>query len=474
MEDNSKIKIGIVFFIAKWFEEVVLGKDETSKEFVNMLQKDSKRIIERLSKSGEVVETPLVTSIEKAREASKKLIVADVDCVIYCFLLWSEDEYLLVFRDLMKIKPSILWGYVPYRKAPSISNSMTLFRNSGIVGTFEGFGVIKRMGIDYFYVTGSIEDESTFRKINEILEAAKMYTELKNIKIGILPYRNDQMIVTYVDEFRLYSQIGPSVDYISVLQLKEASDAIPDKNIRDYIREIKSKFKIKYNINDDNIIKSARASLGLEKIIFDNNLDALALSDLNPELHRVLGLRPVLYPEKLAASNKVVGNEGDLGATTGMCILRRLTGNPVMFAEIFNIDIEDNSIVAGHAGPSNYLMADKDCVTITPDYELMNATTDIDGVWMEFIGKPGKVTILNFICKNDNFQLTALTGKSIGKELRLEGYPHYHVQLDSSLMDFLDSNAKNGTSHHWSIVQGDVKNHLSLLADMLGIEKVIL
>ena len=144
-------------------------------------------------------------------------------------------------------------------------------------------------------------------------------------------------------------------------------------------------------------------------------MDGIALSDLIPELHEVMGLRPCLYPEKLAKSDIVVGNEGDLGGTTAMLMMSKLTGNPVMFTEIFNLDYEKNTIGAGHAGPSNYLTAQGDeKVTITPDYELMDATSDISGVWMEFIGKPGKVTVLNFICTIDNFQMTILNGNSLG------------------------------------------------------------
>ena len=57
-----------------------------------------------------------------------------------------------------------------------------------------------------------------------------------------------------------------------------------------------------------------------------------------------------------------------------MLMLRKLTGNPVMFTEIFNLDYDTNTIGTGHAGPSNYLPAQSDDkVTITPDYELMDA-----------------------------------------------------------------------------------------------------
>ena len=116
---------------------------------------------------------------------------------------------------------------------------------------------------------------------------------------------------------------------------------------------VKSNFSIDNRINDENLISSARASLGMEKLMNDMGIDGLALSDLNPELHDVMGLRPVLYPESLARSNIVVGNEGDLGGTTAMVILHALTRKPVMFTEIFNVDTQDNIINTGHAGPSN-------------------------------------------------------------------------------------------------------------------------
>jgi len=42
------------------------------------------------------------------------------------------------------------------------------------------------------------------------------------------------------------------------------------------------------------------------------------------------------------------------------------------------------------------------------------------------------------------------------------------------MYDFINSNAKHGTSHHWSVAEGDIKEELSYLADMLKIKKVVL
>ena len=471
----KKPKIGLVFFIARWFEEVVLGGGESAEAFTKFLKEDTSKIKELLSEANDVVDFPLVSSMEKAWDSADKILGGNFDAVVFCSAVWTEDEYLLAFKDVMKIIPSVIWGFTPYKNPPVKSSIMDLFKNSGIVGTVEGFNVVVKMGVKPFYVFGSYYEGEPVRKINRIAKSAKVFKDLKRAKLGMLPYRNFQMIVTYVDEFRLYSQIGPVVEYISCLQLKKSTDAISDSQVTDYIKEIKSKFKIHSAITQDNLFKSAKAALGFEKIIFDKKLDGIALSDLNPELHEVMGLRPCLYTEKLARSEIVVGNEGDLGGTTAMLMMRKLTGNPVMFTEIFNLDYEKNTIGTGHAGPSNYLAAQSnDKVTITPDYELMDATSDIGGVWMEFIGKPGKVTILNFICTMDNFQMTILNGNSLGGEVRFDGYPHYAIEIEPRLQDFLGSSSVNGTSHHWAVVNGDIKEELSYLADMLGVKKVLL
>jgi len=471
---NQKSKIGLVFFAAKWFEEVVLGASQNVKEFTKFLDEDTSKIKELLSKENEVIDFPMVTSMEKAWNVCRRLLSEDLDAVVFCCAVWTEDEYLLAFKDIMKIKPSVIWGVTSYKNPPVRSSIMDLYKNSGIVGTIQGLNVIVKMGVKPFYVFGSYLDSESIIKINKITKAAKVLKNLKKVRLGVLPYRNFQMITTYVDEFRLYSQIGPVVEYISCLQLKKAADAIDEKSVAGYMDEIKRKFKIDIRVSEENLLKAVRATLGLEKIIFDKKLDGLALSDLIPELHEVVGLRPCLYTEKLGKSEIVIGNEGDLGGTTAMFMLRKLTGNPVMFTEIFNLDYDTNTIGTGHAGPSNYLLAQSDDqVTITPDLELMDATSDIGGVWMEFIGKPGIVTIVNFICTLDNFQMTILNGNSLGGRPRFDGYPHYVVKIDPDLKEFLNSNAINGTSQHWAVVNGNVKEELSYLADMLGIKKIV-
>jgi hypothetical protein len=217
MDNKSKPKIGLVFFAARWFEEVVLGGGDIADKFTRFLNEDTQKIKSLLSLENDVTDFPVVTSMEKAWNVSDGLLSGNFDVVVFCSVVWTEDEYLLAFKDVMKIKPCIIWGMTPYKNSPARSGIMDLFRNSGIVGTVEGLNVIVKMGVKPFYVFGGYFENEPVKRINMMTKVAKVFKDLKKVKLGILPYRNFQMITTYVDEFRLYSQIGPVVEYISCL-----------------------------------------------------------------------------------------------------------------------------------------------------------------------------------------------------------------------------------------------------------------
>ncbi|MHB1345903.1 MAG: hypothetical protein ACYCXK_00275, partial [Candidatus Humimicrobiaceae bacterium] len=95
---KNKPKIGLVFFAARWFEEVVLGGGESTKEFLKFLNEDTGKVKDQLSRENEVISFPVVTSMEKAWDVCSKLLAENVDAAVFCFAVWSEDEYLLAFK----------------------------------------------------------------------------------------------------------------------------------------------------------------------------------------------------------------------------------------------------------------------------------------------------------------------------------------------------------------------------------------
>ncbi len=166
--------------------------------------------------------------------------------------------------------------------------------------------------------------------------------------------------------------------------------------------------------------------------------------------------------------------EGDLTTTTAMIILKELANSPPMFTEAFTFDKTDNSILFGHAGLHNPELANSDDpVVITQDYEYRNFSK-FGGVWMEFVGKPGPVTLVQLISHRGGIKMLVVKGRALQTKKRIEGYPHIQVKLDISVDSFYKQIVQIGVSQHWAIVYGDLQEQLEILGRFLNIDVIVI
>jgi len=473
--EKMKPKIGLLMLAAGWFWEKGIQGSEKGRynKLSAIVEKDTEKIIEKLKEHLDLVESGLVHSIDKAAKAVQKFKKSRIELLIVCHLMWSEDQPLIKVLNEMSQVPLLLWCYSPHKKLPARINSVELFRGSGPVGTLQSSIVIKKSGRDFDFVIGSPDEDDLIKTIVEFAEAAHLVRELKDIKVGLIPYRCELMADIYVDEFRLMRQIGPSVKYISIAEFSSAMEKIEEADVVAYVNDLKSKYEI-HGVSDKSLFRAAKSSMALVKVAKMFNLDAIALDDINEELHKMIGLRPCLYPPSLNEMGMIIGMEGDITGTIAMLVLNRLSGQPAMFAEIFAFDKTDNSIVAGHAGPQNTMLVKNDeRIKIIPDREY-DTSSELEGAWMYFMAKPGRVTMLNLICEEDNFKMVVAGGEALAGPEKLEGFPHIHIKLDVPVERFFAEAAKTGVTHHWAVVHADVIDKLESLADMIKLKKVVI
>jgi L-arabinose isomerase len=144
-----------------------------------------------------------------------------------------------------------------------------------------------------------------------------------------------------------------------------------------------------------------------------------------------------------------------------------------MYTEAFTYDEEANCLLLGHAGIHDVRLAPSAAeVLIEPDGEFVES--EPDSAWMCFRAKSGRVTLLSVFCDIGRFKLVITSGESLGSGPRLLGPPHAYVKMDMPLADFFDKTIKTGMTQHWALVHDVVVDELVALADILGLEKVII
>ncbi len=474
---NRLPKIGLLLLTAEWFSQIGASQGSFA-DLPVLLRRDSARMTTLLSQDLQVLNPGVLATTAQVVEACEDFRREQVDAVVINYVTWGEDRTILEAIRLLGDLPLMLWCYSPYESLPDPLSMPEMLRASGPVGTLQASGPMKRLGKKFAFAFGSYENVHTLRQIVCFARAAAVARALRNSRIGVLPYRCDQMTGTYVDEFRLRHEIGPQLKYISTYDYREICHSIPTGRVERFVNELKAAHPQAANLTEKGLSDGARASLGLAETVLRFDLDALAIEDVGEELHRVVGLRPCLSTPELF-ERAVVSMEAEVGGAVALLILRGLTGlpaaspMPVMYTEVFTYDLADNALLLGHAGIQDARLAESPAeILLEPDGEYLES--EPDSAWMSFRTKGGPVTLLSVFCDVDRFKLVIACGEAVPGPRRLLGSPHAWVRLQIPLASFFEQCLRTGMTQHWALVHAEVVDELLALADILPVEKVLL
>jgi L-fucose isomerase-like protein len=331
----------------------------------------------------------------------------------------------------------------------------------------EGLGTLRNLGIHYLFTWGPPTEGRVRLELLAFARAGQSWRELRRSRIGLLPTRSEQMRSTWVDEFRLHADIGPTVIPLSVAELRDVSEGLPKEQVDAFLADLRAGFRID-GVDDETLAWAARCSLGMATLAVEAKVNLISLHDTAAELHAQLGLRPCLYPSLYDQSEITTGLEGDLGAAVALLMQRSFSGGPLFFSEIWYWDEAENTVVCGHAGPQNPRVAVPGTAWITPDYEYAQ-TDSYAGAHLQFVARPGQVTLLQVRCTPLGWQAVAARGEALETGPRLEGYPHAAIRLEPPIGIFLRQLARVGTTQHWAMAYGDTMAEIRAICFLLKI-----
>ncbi len=246
--------------------------------------------------------------------------VEKVDLIIIEFLSWSEDfAWIRFLRDMPGV-PMIfvnpMKGKMTFENSLDEDDFIDFLCSGTLVGSLEASGSIPRIGRkDIKIVTGSraeIQEE-----IIVFSSAARVRSILRQSVFGLLANYNDLMWSTYIDPYNLFTRVGPEMKFISYSMLADEIGKVTDAETKVYKEELLSIYKMDDDVDDDKFSASARASLGLARIIEYNDIDGMVFNDLHPTLFELVGLRPGFYHPSINSNLSVLVPEAD----TGACII---------------------------------------------------------------------------------------------------------------------------------------------------------
>ena len=303
---------------------------------------------------------------------------------------------------------------------------------------------------------------------------------LHGARIGLMGHVLEAMYDMHADPTAVSAAFGLHVALLEPDSILPYENAVTDDEIAAKSAEICEKFDrpdpvsdpITKKLTEEDLRDSARSAVALEKFVKDNKLNGLAYYYEGLEGSEV----------RKAISSLIVGNslligkgfpmcgEFDIKTCIAMLIMDRL-GIGGSFAELHPFDFNSDCILIGHDGPHHIAIAEgKPVIRSLLKYHGKEGS----GASVEFKIKEGPITMLGITQDaNGQFRFIIGEGESQSGPIPPTGNTNTRAVFKPDTREYIKKWVMAGPTHHYALGTGHHAETIKKIADVLGIEAVI-
>ncbi len=444
------------------------------------LQNYGSYVEQQMAQWGDVVSGGMVDSVEKARETGALFAREQVDIVfVYTATYATSSQVLPVIQQakaptiVLNLQPSPALDYETVTTGEWLANCSACC-------VPEICSALTRARLPFKVVSGVLfDDAAAWHEIREWCQAAKASRHVKHARFGFLGHTYPGMLDMYSDFTAVQGQLGCHIEVLEiddlVVRVRDASDA----EVRDKIHEIESSFDlaepstdpIAAPIEPEDMEWSARVAVGLDKLVDDFNLDALAYyyRGLEGNQNEQVSAGMIVGNTLLTARGIPCSGEGDLKNAIAMLVMDQL-GAGGSYTEFYAMDFVEQFVLMGHDGPGHIAISNQR--PILRKLKLYHGKRGF-GISVEFKVKYGPVTILGATQQADSrLKFLVAEGESIeGPTFRI-GNTNSRIRFSLDPATFVTRWSEEGPTHHVALGVGNVGKLIDKVGYLLGVQTV--
>ncbi len=427
-----------------------------------------------LSRLVEVVSAGLVDTAPRAYAAGELFSREAVDLIVCYVATYATSSQVLPAVQQRRV-PVLILNLQPVR-ALDYPNTDTgeWLANCSACCVPEISNAFARAGIEFNVVSGTLRDDPhAWCQIEGWCRAAGAARALRGSRFGFLGHTYPGMLDMYSDFTMFHAQLGLHVETLEMDDLRDrVEDATPEA-VAAKLSETREKFELDENsISPESLEWSARVAVGLDRLVEDFDLHALAYyyRGTRDSVYERLGAGLILGNSLLTARGVPASGEGDLKNAVAMKVMDAL-GAGGSYTEFYAMDFEESFVLMGHDGPGHIAISDRK--PILRGLGLYHGKAG-QGASVEFSVRVGPVTILGLTQSCDGrFKMLVAEGESIpGPTLRI-GNTNSRLRIGPGPAEFMTAWCEHGPTHHVALGVGHEAGTICKAARLLGIECVV-
>ncbi len=430
----------------------------------------------------EVIDYGMVDSSIGAYEVLPKMKGDNLDIIICNMVTYATSSvFAPIVRDLDV--PMILLAVQPLSEM-DYSKACTFMQleNDAICSVPEFIGVANRLNRKiHDVVIGSLYgDEYVENGLHEWCEIAKVLHDLKGARMGLMGHVMEAMYDMHADPTAISSAFGCHVPLLEIEDAVEAYEAVTDEEIAAKTEVIRREFDmpnpvsdpVTVKLTDEDLYQAAKTAAALDRLVEKFQLTGLAYYYEGREntIQRLVASSFILGNSLLNGEGIPMCGEYDIKTCIAMLIMDRLDIGG-SFAEFHPFGFSGNYILVGHDGPHHIRVAEgKPVVRSLLKYHGKPG----HGASIEFKLKEGPITILGITQKGDgSFKFVIGEGESQKGAIPPTGNTNTRGVFGDDTREFIKHWVMEGPTHHYALGVGHHAKTIKKIADVLGIEAVI-
>jgi L-arabinose isomerase len=427
-----------------------------------------------------VVNLGLVDTPEKSFAAGHEFRKADVDLIFLHVTTYALSSTVLPAVRRAKV-PVIILNLSP---APAIDYERfnRLGDRTQMTGEWLAFcqacpvpeiaNVFNRCRIPFFQVTGTLDDDPVaWTEISDWVEAARVAQVMEHNTLGVMGHYYGGMLDIYSDLTQQCAYFGGHIEILEVEELAALRREVSAVDVSRKVTEFRTAFDVQPDCSEDELLRAARTSVALDRLVERHNLGSLAY------YHKGVGSADnedaissiILGTSLLTARGVPVAGEYEIKNVQAMKILDAF-GVGGSFTEYYAVDYNDDVLLMGHDGPGHIAIAQGK--TKVRPLDAYHGKVG-HGLSVEMSVKHGPVTLLSVVQTVDGkLKLLTAEGESVPGPILEIGNANSRYRFSPGARNFLNQWNAHGPAHHCAVGVGHVSGKLKKLAALLGMECV--
>jgi L-arabinose isomerase len=436
-----------------------------------------RRVAERLQRSGASVEVlGLVDTPEKGREAGRACRQADVDLLIIYVTTYALSSTVLPMVQraqvpviVLNVQPEAAIDYAAFNRLPD-RTAMTgeWLAYCSACSVPEIANVLRRAQIPFHQVTGTLEDEATWREIGEWVEAARVKKVIAENRLGLMGHYYGGMLDIATDLTQVAITFGCHIEQLEVDELSAIRARVNDAEIAGRVADFRKHFDVQPDCAEEELARAARTSVALDRLIEEHDLQSMAYYYMgsgvaaNEETMSSI----ILGTSLLTGRGVPVAGEYEVKNVLAMKIMDAF-GAGGSFTEYYALDLNLDHVLMGHDGPGHIAIAESK--TKVKPLDVYHGKVG-RGLSVEMTVKHGPVTLLSVVDDaQSGFKLVTAEGSCVPGEVLRIGNTNSHYKFPIGARAFVEAWNAQGPAHHCAVGIGHQAGKLKKLSALGGI-----